>query len=111
MWILFLFTTLVSSAKKIESYPSYICLSIYDAFLGIIGNEPSGKYKDRSNHPFHQNIISILFELNIYDETFEKWKKEVIDVFNDKNWSGVNIEKLAVDPQKGMLKAVVWSVK
>ena len=48
-------------------------LQFYDAFLGIIRNEPYGKYKDCSHNPFHQNILSALFELNISDETFEKW--------------------------------------
>ena len=56
-------------------------LQFYDAFLGIIRSEPSGKYKYPSHHPFQQNIISIIFELNMSD----KRKKEVIDVFNDKN--------------------------
>ena len=58
-------------------------LKFSDAFLGIIGNKPSGKYKYCSHHPLHQNIVSILFELNISDETFDKWKKEVIHGFND----------------------------
>ena len=35
---------------------------------------------------------------------------EVINGFNHKNWLGVNIEKLAVDPKKGRLIAVVLSV-
>ena len=77
-------------------------LLFYYAFIGIIGNEASGKYKDRSHHPFHQNIVSILFELNISDETFEKWKKEAIDGFNGKNWLAVNVEKLVVDVQNGL---------
>ena len=85
-------------------------LRFYYVFLGIIVNEPYGRYKDHSHHPFNQNIVSILFELKISDETFEKWKKEAIDGFNDKNWLGVNIENLAVDVQKGMLIAVVLSV-
>ena len=58
-------------------------LKLSDAFLGIIGNKTSGKYKYRSHHPLHQNIVSIIFELNISDETFDKWKKEVIHGFND----------------------------
>ena len=35
---------------------------------------------------------------------------EVIDDFNDKNWLGVNIEKLSVDPQRGMFVAFMFSV-
>ena len=31
---------------------SYVLL-FYDIFLGIIVNEPSGKYKDSSHHSFH----------------------------------------------------------
>ena len=37
-----------------------------DEFLGIIVNEPSGKNKDTSHHPFHPKIASILFELKIH---------------------------------------------
>ena len=59
--------------------------------------------------PFTKNI-SILFEPKYSDETFEKWKKEVIDGFNDRNWMGFNIENLSMDLQKCMFVAVVLSV-
>ena len=59
--------------------------------------------------PFNKNK-SILFELTFSDETFEKYNKELIDGFKDKDWLGFNIEKLSVDLKKGMFIAVVWSV-
>ena len=34
-------------------------LRFHYSFHVIIGNEPSGKYKDPIHQPFHQNIISV----------------------------------------------------
>ena len=96
--------------NKLNNILAASVLWFYGVFIGIIVNEPSGKYKYLSYHPFHQKIIFIIFELNITDETVEKCNKEVIDGFNDKNWLGVNIEEFAVDWQKGILIAVMWSV-
>ena len=39
--------------KKLKHILAASILQFYDAFIGIIGNEPSGKYKDISHHPFH----------------------------------------------------------
>ena len=47
-------------------------------------------------------MVAFLLKLNFSDKTFDKRNKEVIDSFNNKNWLEVNIEKLAVDMQKGM---------
>ena len=64
LWIVFLFTTLVSiTTKKLNNILSVYVLIFYDEFLGIIGNEPSGKHKDPSNYPFHEKTFSIIFEL------------------------------------------------
>ena len=52
------------------------------AFLGMIGNEPSGKYKDPTHHPFIHKSISVIAETQISMETFRKWKDEVIAGFN-----------------------------
>ena len=83
-----------SVQNKIEAYPSCICPKITLYIYWYIGNEPYCKYKDPSHHPFHPKILSILFELKISDENIEKWKKEVIDGFKNKNWLGVNIDKV-----------------
>ena len=32
-------------------------LIFYDAFIDIIENEPSGKYKNLSHHPFNQKML------------------------------------------------------
>ena len=77
--------------KKLNHVLAASILRFYDAFLGIIGNEPSVKYKNPSHHNFHQKNVSIHFDLKLSDETFDKRKKEVIYGFNDKNWLGVNI--------------------
>ena len=69
-------------------------LIFYDAFVGIIGNKPYGKYKDPSHHPFHQKFISVLSETEFSGQTFNKRKKELIDGFNAKKWLGVNIDKI-----------------
>ena len=57
----------------------------HDAFLGIIGNEPSVKYKDPTHHHFHPKIISVLAETQISIETIRKWQYEVIAGFNKTN--------------------------
>ena len=59
----------------------YSVLIAHKAFLGIIGNETSGKYK----FPTH-NKISM--------DTFRKCKNEVIGGFNDNIWFGVDISKV-----------------
>ena len=99
---LFVHNTGLWYKTKLKHILAAYVLWFYYSFIGIIGNEPSGKYKDRSHHPFYQKIVSILFELKISAKTFEKRKKDVIYGFNDKNWLGVNIEKLAADVQKGI---------
>ena len=108
---LFVHNTGIQYKTKFNHILAASVLQFYDAFPGIIGNGPYGKYNDRSHNPFHHNIVSVVFELNISGETFDKCKKGVIDGFNNKNWLGVNIEKLAVDLQKCMLVAIVWSVQ
>ena len=74
-------------------------LIFHDAFPGIIVNKTSGKYKGPSNHPLNQRILSIPSEF-FSDQTFEKWKKEVIDSFNEKNWLGINIDKVGSGSSK-----------
>ena len=90
---IFAHNTGIHYKKKLKHILVASVLIFHDEFLGIIGNEPSGKYKDPINHPFYQKILSIIIELKISDETFEKWNKEVIDGFNGKYWLGVNIYK------------------
>ena len=60
-----------------------------DEFLGIIGNELSGKYKDPTHNHFCHKTISVLAETKISMETFLKWQDEVIAGFNEKNWLSV----------------------
>ena len=91
---LFVHNTGIQYKTKFNHILAASVLQFYDAFPGIIGNGPYGKYNDRSHNPFHHNIVSVVFELNISGETFDKCKKVVIDGFNNKNWLGVNIEKI-----------------
>ena len=53
----------------------------HEAFLGIIGNEPSGKYKDQTQDHFFHKSISILAETKNLLKTFRKWQDEVIAGF------------------------------
>ena len=76
--VLFVNNTGLWYKKKLKHILAASVFQFYDDFRGIILNEPSGKYKDRSHHPFHQNIVFILFEVSISNESFDKWKKEVI---------------------------------
>ena len=90
--IIFVKNTGLRLKTKLNNILAASVLRFYDVFIGIIVNEPSGKYRDLSYHPFHQKIFHP-FWTKSSDETFNKWKKKVIDGFNDKNWLGVNIEK------------------
>ena len=89
--IIYVHNTGIRYKTKFKDILHASVLQFYDAFPGIIGNGPYGKYNDRSHNPFHHNIVSVVFELNISGETFDKCKKVVIDGFNNKNWLGVNI--------------------
>ena len=66
------------------------------SFLGIIGNEPFGKYKDPDHHHLHQKIISVISEKNNSMETFRKWQNEVISGFNQNIWLAVDVSNLAM---------------
>ena len=57
-------------------------MEFHEAFLGMIGNEPSGKYKYPTHHPFIHKSISVLAETQISMDNFRKWKDEVIVSFN-----------------------------
>ena len=68
-------------------------LRFHGSFLEVIGNEPSGKYKDPTHHYFHHKIISILSDTKISIQKFHKWQDEVIAGFNENNWLDVAIKK------------------
>ena len=89
----FIHNTGIQHSTKLKRILAASVLIFHDAFLGIIVNEPSIKYNDTIHQTFNQTIISVPFEPKISDQTFEKFNKEVIDGFNDKNWLGVNIDK------------------
>ena len=82
-------------------------LRFHDAFLGIIGDESSDKYKDPTHHPFHHKIISILAETKISIETFHKWQGEFVASFNKTIGWRLTFQKLAKVWQKGMSVVVV----
>ena len=60
-------------------------LRFHGSFFEVIGNEPSGKYKDLTHHYFHHKIISIISDTKISIQTFHKWQDEVIAGYNEKN--------------------------
>ena len=68
-------------------------MRFHDSFPGIIGNEPFGKYKDPTHHPFHNKIISVLSKKQLM-ETFRRWKYEFITGFNKKDWLAVDASKV-----------------
>ena len=68
-------------------------LRFHDEFLGIIRNEPSGKYKYPIHHPFQQKIICVLSETKVSDQTFKKHKKELIYGLKAKILLGVGIDE------------------
>ena len=70
--------------KQFKCILAATVLRFHGSFLEVIGNEPSGKYKDPTHHHFHHKIISILSGTNISIQIFHKWKDEVIAGFNEK---------------------------
>ena len=51
--ILFVHRTQLTHKTKFMHIIAATVLRFYDAFLGIFGYEPSGKYKDQTHQPFH----------------------------------------------------------
>ena len=66
----FIHNTGIQHSTKLKRILAASVLIFHDAFLGIIVNEPSVKYKDTIHQTFHQTIISVPFESNIPNQTF-----------------------------------------
>ena len=82
-------------------------LTFHDEYLGMIINEPSGKYKDPSYRHFYQKIISVPSETEVSDKTFQKWKKKLIYALNVKTFWESILTELDVDLPRGMFIADV----
>ena len=91
---LFVHRTRITHKTKFKLILVADVLRFHGSFFEVIGNEPSGKYKDPTHHHFHHKIISILSDTNISIQTFQKWQDEEIAGFNEKNWMGVAINKV-----------------
>ena len=87
----FFHRTHISHKTRFKSILVATVLGFHGSFLEVIGNEPSGKYKDPTRNHFHHTIISILSDTNIPKKTFQKWQDEVIAGFNEKDWLDVAI--------------------
>ena len=57
---LFCHRTQITHKTKFKCILAATVLIFHDAFLGMIGNEPIGKYKYPTHNPFHHKIISVL---------------------------------------------------
>ena len=90
---LFFHKTHITHKTKFKRILAATVLIFRDAFLGIIGNESSGKYKYPNHHPFHHKIISVLVETKISIGTFHKYQDEVIGGFQQNNWLAVDVSK------------------
>ena len=55
-------TECTSHKKKFKRILAANVLRFHGSFLEIIGNEPSGKYKDPTHHNFHHRKISVLVD-------------------------------------------------
>ena len=91
---LFVQRTHIPHKTKFKRIFDATVLILHDAFLGIIGNEPSGKYKDPTHHHFHHKIISVPADTYISIEIFHKWQNGVISGFNENNWLVVDVAKV-----------------
>ena len=93
--------------KKFKRIISADILRFHYAFLGIVGNEPSGKYTDPTHNPFHQNMISVIVVSQTSMETFRKWQYEVIGGFNETIGWQMRLQILSKVLQKGMSIVIV----
>ena len=82
--LMFVHIAQLTHKTNLKSILAATVLIFHYTILGIIGNEPPGKYNDPTHHPFHHKIISFLVETQISMETFRKWQDEVISGFNEK---------------------------
>ena len=78
-------------------------LIFHDAFLGIVANKASGKYKVPTHYPFHHKITPIIPETKMSMETFNRCQDEVIEGFNGVNGLWLTFQKLSKFMQKGIL--------
>ena len=85
---LFVHRTRITNKTKFKLIIAANVLRFHGSFLEVIGNEPSGKYKDPTHHHFHHTIMSILSDTKISKQTFQKWQDEVIAGFNDNKLVG-----------------------
>ena len=98
--MLFVHRTQLTYKTKCKRIIAATVLRFHEAFLEIIGNEPSGKYKYPTHHPFHHKIISVLAETQISMETFRKWQDEVIGGYNEKYWLTVDVSNFGQGSSK-----------
>ena len=99
-------TECTSHKKKFKRILAANVLRFHGSFLEIIGNEPSGKYKDPTHNYFHHKIISVLADTKNSIDTFHKWQDEVIAGFNKINGWLLTLQNLVKVLQKGMLIVV-----
>ena len=67
---LFVHRTQIRHKKKFNRILAATVMRFHGSFLEVIGNEPSGKYKDTTHHHFHHTIISITSDTKISKQTF-----------------------------------------
>ena len=97
---LFAHRTQLTQKAKFKCILAATVMRFHHAFLVIIGNEPSAKYKDPTHHHFHHKIISVLADTKISIQNFRKWQDEVIASFNEINWLAVDIAKVGQGSEK-----------
>ena len=79
--LLFVYRTQLTHKTKFKHIVAATVMRFHDVFIVIIGNEPSGKYKYQTYHPFHHFwdifLCSMLLlvlctePLCFYDEKFD----------------------------------------
>ena len=62
---LFFHRTRITHKTKFKRILAATVLRFHGSFLKVVDNEPSGKYKYPTHHPFHHTIMSILSDTKI----------------------------------------------
>ena len=91
---LFVHRTHITHKTKFKRIIDATVLRFHGSFLEIIGNEPSGRYKDPTHHYFHHKIISVLADTKISIEAFHKWQDESIAGQYENSCLAVDIAKV-----------------
>ena len=89
--LLFVHRTQITHKTKFNRMIAATVLKFHEAFLGIIGNEPSGKYKYPTHHHFLQKSFPFFHEHKFQWRPFTNGKMKSLQVLAKDNWLTIDV--------------------